>query len=268
MSTDNPSLLERLKEGLEKAKKPFAYILVFIAVIIEALPEELLPPSAGSSARVATLLALSFILMEILFGIHETIVKKSTKLIRIKSNDLFTRIARIVKYEKNHTVQYIGVAGRHGWQTVIEKLLVDNSKDSVLDSTSFNIEMALIDPVQCEEVSLLERFDIVGPIIKQISKKIDQLSNKQPNGALSLYTYNHMPNMIGFLVNNNYLFLALAYIEEQGDEEILRAGGTDYFVYSKNDLFGGQEAIKRFQGWFNYIKKNGNKIIPATTIQN
>jgi len=264
MSTENPSLLDRLKEGLEKAKKPFAYILVFIAVIIEALPDELLPTSAGSSARVATLLALSFILMEILFEIHETIVKKSSKLNRIKSNDLFARIARIVKDEKSPKIQYIGVAGRHGWQTVIEKLLIDGSKDSILDSTRFDIEMALIDPKQCEETSLMERFDIVGPIIKQMSKKIEQISIKQNNGTLSLYTYNHMPNMIGFLINENYLFLALAYIEEQDGEEIFRAGGTDYFVYSKNDLFGGQEAIKRFQGWFKYIKKNGSKVAPET----
>ncbi|PCI65987.1 MAG: hypothetical protein COB26_11900 [Piscirickettsiaceae bacterium] len=265
MSTENPSLLERLKEGLEKAKKPFAYILVFIAVIIEALPDELLPASSGTSARVATLLVLSFILMEILFEIHETLVKKSSKLIRIKSNDLFSRIARIVKDEKHPTIQYIGVAGRHGWQTVIEKLLVDNSKDSVLDAAKFEIEIALINPKQCEETSLLERFDIVGPIIKQISKKIEQLSKKQSNGALSLYTYDHMPNMIGFLVNDNYLFLALAYIEKQDGEKVLRAGGTDYFIYSKNDLFGGQEAIKRFQGWFQFIKENDKNIGADTT---
>ena len=258
MSTETPNLLERLKEGLVKAKKPFAYILVFIAVIIEAIPSELLPASSGSTARVATLLALSFILMEILFEIHETIVKKSSKLVRIKSNDLFSRIARIVRNEKHPTIQYIGVAGRHGWQTVIEKLLVDDSKESILGAAKFEIEMALIDPKQCEEDPLLERFDIVGPIIKQISKKIEQLSKKQSNGNLSLYTYNHMPNMIGFLVNGNYLFLALAFIEKQDGEQILRAGGTDYFIYSKNDLFGGQEAIKRFQGWFKYIKENEN----------
>jgi len=120
--------------------------------------------------------------------------------------------------------------------------------------------MALIDPDKCHDVSLLERFDIVEPIIKQVSKKMVTLSKQSSSGALSLYTYDHMPNMIGFLVNNNYLFLALAYIEKQNGETILRAGGSDYFVYSKNDLFGGQEAIKRFQGWFTYIKDNGKKI--------
>ena len=49
------------------------------------------------------------------------------------------------------------------------------------------------------------------------------------------------------------------YREEQRDTlisraEILRAGGTDYFVYNKNDPFGGQEFISKFNGWFKYIR--------------
>jgi len=104
MSVESPSLVERLKEGLEKAKKPFAYILVLLAIIVEALPDEFFPGASAVPARIATLLVLSLILMEILFDIHETIVKKSSKLVRIKSNDLYARIARIVKDDKQPSI--------------------------------------------------------------------------------------------------------------------------------------------------------------------
>ena len=265
MNADNPSFLDRLKEGLEKAKKPLAYILVLIVVIVEALPNEILPGIAGGSAKIGLLLVLASILMGILFEIHETLVKRNSKLTVIKSNDLYSRIARIIKDSKNPKIQYIGVAGRHGWQTVIEKLLTEGTKDSVVGMSQFEVEMALIEPELCTEGSLFERFDIVGPIIKQIRKKIETVSKENSGGSLSLYTYDHMPNMIGFLINNNYLFLTLAHVENQNGEATLRAGGTDYFVYSRNDLFGGQEAIKRFQGWFDYIKENDKTVRVQST---
>ncbi|MBL4644094.1 MAG: hypothetical protein JKY44_10935, partial [Flavobacteriaceae bacterium] len=56
----------------------------------------------------------------------------------------------------------------------------------------------------------------------------------------------------------NYLFVTNSFWEELHGTMTLRAGGTDYFVYDKNDDFGGQEIIRRFTGWFNFIE-NLNK---------
>jgi hypothetical protein len=79
---------------------------------------------------------------------------------------------------------------------------------------------------------------------------------------LELYFYDHMPNMLGFLVNDNYLFLTYAHWEHRGGDLVLRAGGSDYFMYNKSDRFGGPEFIKRFTGWFNFIQTTSSS--PAT----
>ncbi len=68
---------------------------------------------------------------------------------------------------------------------------------------------------------------------------------------------NYLPNFVGFLVNDNYLFLNTCYWDEADNNELtFRAGGTEYLVYDKNDEFGGSRYIERFSGWFNYIKRN------------
>ena len=59
--------------------------------------------------------------------------------------------------------------------------------------------------------------------------------------------------MLGFLVNDNYLFVTYAFWENYHGTLTIRGGGTEYFEYNKNDEFGGQEIIRRFNGWFTYI---------------
>ncbi len=69
--------------------------------------------------------------------------------------------------------------------------------------------------------------------------------------------------MLGFLINDNYLFVTYTFWETLHGKLTLRAGGTDYFIYDKNDDFGGQEVIRRFNGWFNYITNPEDTIIES-----
>ncbi len=60
-----------------------------------------------------------------------------------------------------------------------------------------------------------------------------------------------MPNFIGYLINDNYLFTTLAYWElEDGSENklALRGGRRPHIVYDKNDGFGGDYYINKFKG--------------------
>ena len=68
-----------------------------------------------------------------------------------------------------------------------------------------------------------------------------------------------MPNMLGFLVNDNYLFVTYAFWENLHGKMTLRGGGTEYFEYDKNDEFGGQKVIRRFNGWFDYILSSNDE---------
>ena len=229
---------------------------MLLAVLIEALPDEFIPESIRGVSKTGILLVLAVILMEVLFEIYEKVVKARSRVNIINSNELFAQIHNIIKHEKKVHIQYIGLAGRNGWRNIIEKLLNKSPKESIINKIKFDIEIALIDPeLSGKENDIYERFDMVGSISNQIKRMKSSLSEVITNGSeLRLYHYDYMPNMMGFLINDNYLLLTNCYWEEQRGTLMLRAGGTDYFVYNKNDPFGGQEFISRFNGLFKYIR--------------
>ena len=264
MEKENPSFIDRLRQGWEKAKKPLAFLIMIFAAFLSSPLQELLPDSVSEYALAGTVLALSLILMEMAFQIYEEVLKDDAKLNIINSNELYGKISSIVKNEKSITIQFIGVAGRNGWQNVIEKFMMEKSSDSIINKIKFNIEVALLDPKECDRhMDIFERFDMVSSVVKQIERKAEHIQNITEDGSnLSLYLYDHMPNMLGLLINDNYLFLTNCYWEEEAGRLHLRAGGTDYFAYSKGDDFGGQENIARFKGWFNYIKQSNGKKLP------
>jgi len=261
MKNNKMTMVERLIEGYEKAKKPIAYSVMIIAVFLGALPSEIIPPQFKDITFTSVLLILSLILMEILFELYEKIVKDKSRINQINSNELYDEIQGIVGNEKKVSIKFIGVAGRFGWQNVIEKLLNENDPNSLISNkTQFEIQMALLSPETCNRHKYFERFDAVSIIMKSIQRTAEILPEvAEPNSKLSLHVYDHMPNMLGFLINENYLFLTQTYWEYLRNELVLRAGGSDYFVYNKNDDFGGQELIKRFNGWFEFITEQSNQ---------
>lgn len=257
-ANDSSSLIHRLIEGYEKAKKPIAYLIMVLAVALGTLPSEFLPSSISSITYSTVLLLLALILMEMLFEIYEKVVKEKKQINQINSTSLYNEISKIVNNEKTVNIKLIGVAGRFGWQNVIEKLLNENDPDSLINNkTRFNISIALIEPKNCEKYDYYERFEVVSTTVKTINKTALTLPEiAEPGSSLDLYLYDHMPNMLGFLINDNYLFLTQTYWEYVRNELVLRAGGSDYFVYNKSDDFGGQELITRFSGWFDFIQQN------------
>ncbi len=103
---------------------------------------------------------------------------------------------------------------------------------------------------------MFEQFDTIESTVRSINRVPELTDN---DSSLQLYFYDYMPNMLGFLVNDNYLFLTYCHWEHVRNELVLRAGGTDYFVYNKSDDFGGSECIKRFSGWLEYIRLQDTK---------
>ncbi len=254
------SLVDRLIEGYEKAKKPIAFTVMIVAVMLGSLPDELLPERMRAITNTAVLLALALILMEILFEVYERVVKEKKELNLINSNQLFQEIQDIVIKERKVDIKYLALAGRFGWQNVLEKMLNENEPNSLISKRiEFNIEIALLDPEQAKSDAMFERFDMLESTtrsITKVAKLVPEISTG--DSSLQLYFYKHMPNMIGFLVNDNYLFLTYSHWEHVRGELVLRAGGSDYFVYNKNDDFGGQEFIRRFTGWFDFIRATGS----------
>jgi len=262
MDNKKKSLVERLIEGYDRAKKPIAYIMMILAVLSTTLPSELLPEKIRAVGHTSILLALALILMEVLFDLYEHVVTESKEVNMINSNDLYSEILGIVGKEKKINIKYIALAGRFGWQNVLEKLLNENEPNSLISKRiQFDIQVALLNPEECKKNPIFERFDTIESTQRSITKMADLVPKiGMPGSSLKIHHYDHMPNMIGFLVDENYLFLTYTHWEHVRGELVLRAGGSDYFVYNKNDRFGGQEFIRRFTGWFDFIQQ-GNKQI-------
>lgn len=262
MSDNEPTLIHRLMEGYEAAKKPLAYIFIFVAVLLESLPQEMLPEGARSISYTGVLLVLALILLQVLFDIYERVMEGRKEINIIKSNDLYASIHDIASKEKYVNIKYVGVAGRHGWSNVIEKMINENDSESLVQKKiRFDIDIALMDPGElAQRPSGFRRFEALPVIAKDIAEASVHLPEVSSEGSsLRLHFYQHMPNMIGLLVNDNYLFMSYAYWDKTRGEWTLRAGGSDYFVYDKNDDFGGQEVIRRFLGWFCFIVESENR---------
>ncbi|GIU05736.1 MULTISPECIES: hypothetical protein [unclassified Shewanella] len=265
---DQKGFLQRVVEGYEKTKKPLAYVMIFLVVLVGSIPSELLPLSIGKFTLTSMFLALSVILMGVLFEIYDKVVQEKKSLNLINSTKLYDEIGDIIKNSRKIKIQYIALAGRHGWNQVLEKLLNDKLQKAQANKVEFTFEVAMLDPEVCIPGNKnFERFDSAHSIARQIAEKSEQIKAiKDLNSSLELYLYNHMPNMIGFLVNNNYLFVTHCSWEKDignRNELTLRAGGQDYFVYDLNDDFGGQEFIARFRGWFEYIRQNNTRVVKS-----
>lgn len=262
MKTDK-SFITRLKEAYEKGKKPFAYIIIVTIFVLEIFSSlAIFPSDVARKMELTLLVIIAFILLEILFQVYEKVVADKGRLKVIKPNMLYDELLNLIKTSKDIKIQYIGVAGRFGWYSVLSRLLDKSNEDSLHDANSFNVEIALISPDFYEKNKAdLDKFDALFPITQDILRTQKQLYINPENDKknLALYDYDYLPNFVGFLINDNYLFLNTCFWEEMEDSELaFRAGGTEYLVYDKNDEFGGSHYIERFSGWFNYIKKMNN----------
>jgi len=92
MKDVNKSLVDRLKDGYEEAKKPLAYFLVLTSVLLETLPSQFIPEQSRTYVYATLLIALALILLEVLFKIYEKSVKNESKFGLIDSNDLHSKI--------------------------------------------------------------------------------------------------------------------------------------------------------------------------------
>lgn len=264
MKTDK-SLITRLKEAYEKGKKPLAYIIIVSIFGLEILANlSVFPSEVTQKIEMTLLVTIAMILLEVLFQVYEKVVAGRSQLKVIKPNALYDELLNLIKTSKSVDIQYIGVAGRFGWYSVLSRLLDKSNDDSLHDATKFNVEIALISPEFYENnKDYLHKFDALFPITQDITRTQETLQTLYSNDdrkKLTLYSYDYLPNFVGFLINGNYLFLNSCFWEELDDAELtFRAGGTEYLVYDKNDEFGGSHYIDRFNGWFNHIKRLRNE---------
>jgi len=258
----------RLRQAYEGFKKELCCILLFAVVLVEALPSDIwnFPPDVVKKIQLSIMFFISLIIIGMLFEILARLKNDNKKVSIIESTDLLDNISNLVKNENEIEIKYISIAGTTGWGTVLSKFLDKNDRHSLLHKRKVKIEIALIDESVLEIFEdRKDRYESVSTTLKEIERTIDRLNQQgHRNVKIDIYRYNYMPNVVGYLVNDNYLFSTLSYWEiEDGTENsyVLRGGRRSHIVYDKNDGFGGAYYIQRFKGWFEYIVSRKNNIV-------
>lgn len=107
MNTNKMTMIERLIEGYERAKKPIAYTVMVLVVLLGSLPSDLLSSNIREISFSAVLLVMALILMGILFELYEATVKENRHINQINSNDLYEKILGIVSNEKKVSINLL-----------------------------------------------------------------------------------------------------------------------------------------------------------------
>ena len=260
-------LYTKLKNVYTDTQKEIAVTVLFIALLVDILPDGIIPSQYDSQLQQGLIFALSLIMVGVLFEILTILKENNTQVETLEYGDLTNSIFKLIENERDIDIKYIAVAGLTGWP-IIANMLDERDARNQLHKRSVNIEVAVISP---QALNLVEkahaRYSGVENTIREVHKFQEKLErNNYKNVTLTLHQYDYMPNFIGFLVNDNYLFSTLAYWEvEDGTENdlVLRGGRRNYIVYDKNDGFGGEFYIKRFKGWFTSIKEKYGVSTPS-----
>lgn len=253
------SIVQRIKSAYQTTKRElvgFSMGLLVIVLLFERIPVAIIGTSVSSNLKTVTAIIIGIVVLQVLFEIYERLEKSLSELPVIAANDLLNRIKALVEKDKKITIDLIGIAGRNGWQKVISYLLDDTDDEySILEKREIHIRVAIVSD------SALERIGEGGRIYSQvhaIAESIDATQQRlrkagYDNIKIELYRYDHLPTILGLLINDNYLFLGHTYWQSDPDANLkLRGGGQQYIAYDKNDMFGGKFFIERFQGWFAY----------------
>ncbi len=262
MDNKKKSFTEKIREFYQKSKASLAYILLATILLTQFLPENILHSTIGSFSQLGLFTSFGFLMLEILFEINKQVSKKETD--RLKRYDDWNEalpdakaiLDRQIEKENIVKIKIIGVSLRHHWyfvKGIIEPLLRIGKKVEI------SLEMAMLGDKFYETHSDIvtedfeDKYKLSGQAIEKEIKRFKKEFNDQFQTAkwnIELYKYNHLPNIVGILIDNNYLFTGLTFLKNG----TFRAGGSDYDLYTEDDTFGGHDKIDIFNSWFEYIK--------------
>ncbi len=266
---DKAKFYKRLKEAYVAFKREICFFMLFLILLIQIFPTVILSTNLSEdtvlNVKISILVFLGLQFINVLFDMYEKVQQDIRRVTIIESNDLLENIYRLVKNENEISIKYITIAGSTGWGDVLCKFLDKADSHCLLAKRKIKIEIATIaESFLCQLGEKGHRYESVSSTVDEIQRSMLRLKNNgYKNVDIQLYRYTHMPNFIGYLVNDNYLFSTLAYWElEDGSENnlVLRGGRRPHIVYDKNDGFGGDYYINKFKGWFRYVVDNQPKI--------
>jgi hypothetical protein len=246
-----------IKERYLKVQKPLVYLFLFIGVLGSVIGWQPLQLSA--------ILAMAFIVLQVLFEIHSELVnyQKISSTIYDDYNTAFPEMQRVIeeqiRKEKRVSLKWLGTCMDIGW-LFIKRYLIEEVM-SKGENITIEIEIAMLDPAWKD-------FDSVNPFWKtetksryeEIEKFIVEHSNMNSTTKVNikLSTYDHMPSYTGLFVDDKYLFLAIC----QWDKGRYGVGKNSYTLYKKDGDQKSQKKIYQYKDWFAFCSRSNTPANP------
>jgi hypothetical protein len=250
-------LVSEIKKIYWRIQKPISYIFLFIGVLASVI--------GWPQFQLSAILAVAFIVLQILFEIHSELVnyQKISSVIYDDYNRAFPEMQRVIqeqiRKEKRVSLKWLGTCMDIGW-LFIKRYLIEEVM-SKGENITVEIEVAMLDPAWKD-------FDGVNPFWKtetknryeEIEKFIIEHSNSNSAAKVNikLSTYDHMPSYTGLLVDDKYLFLAIC----QWDKGQYGVGKNSYTLYKKDGNNESQKQISQYKDWFEFCSRSSTSVNP------
>ena len=138
-------LYTKLKNVYTDTQKEIAVTVLFIALLVDILPDGIIPSQYDAKLQQGLIFALSLIMVGVLFEILTILKENNTQVETLEYGDLTNSIFKLIENERDIDIKYIAVAGLTGWP-IIANMLDERDARNQLHKRSVNIEVAVISP--------------------------------------------------------------------------------------------------------------------------
>jgi hypothetical protein len=245
-------LINAIQKFYTGIQKPFSFICLIVAVASNF--------GGSKELQLTSLLAIGFVLLQILFEIHSTLSEqkenapKIFESYHIASPEMERLIDDQIKRNKSISLKWLGTCMDYGWpflRNYLVKLMSLNLDVSV------KVEVAMLAPDWSDvakvnlfwQIELKSQHDAIEAFIKSCPNK---------NIEVKLHTYRHMPYFTGLLINDKFLFLGLC----QWSAGQYAVGSNHYTLYTKGKASEHEEQIVQYQSWFSLCSGSHSVVNP------
>lgn len=256
------NILDKALRVYDKIKIQMTYVIVLFIALYELLPIADFFPQAN----IIVLVALGFILLEVLFQMY----KKLSTLDQYKVFNSGTEM--LIKFEedvmrvkrgKTINLKVITVGSR-----VYLPSLFNIMNRMIAENRIFNIEIATL---SSEYIVGSEHFNEAN--VKKFSKAAklskDQIEAyreeheeffEETGSSLVIHEYDYVPNYIGILLNENTLYYSHT---RWNNGYLVGANNNRYELVRVDDKYDGDYKIESFLSWFGFIKSKTAETTPS-----
>lgn len=238
------NLFQKLKTVYQKSKRGLIYLdLIFVVIVFYAgkylgpLRDQLLPAAiAGAFA----------ILLESLFSINDLLQKNQESIAYLNINMAFPKILEILKQgsNKKHTIKIIASSGGTTVNSTIPQLL----REVIVP---LEISVLVINPKSRFMEYLPKHWALES---SATLNRLEQLKTiKDSPHTITCHTYDYIPCVRGFLIDEKHLFIGFFHWMKAGDGVELKGADNPHSYYKRTPEHENYFAL--FESWFTLAPK-------------